>query len=1177
MQPQGQSTLSDLPYLCNISSAAPTTANCSQGPGPVFAKVGNDGSSVYRALVKMNLNLAPTNVIIGATIKYGHSISAAGHRVTQPWDTAAATWNVPTSGATWSGGTFDTTTPAYNGPAYTSTLGFIDFTQLAKDWQRGVTPNNGLLLKATNEAAVSTVTSSNLFIEIVYQARYGQQETDAMQTRQLSDRLTVGINPTFGNVAALGSIFSVAGINRPFEMVYSVNSDGQFMSNFLAKDTKLYIDNSSAISRTSLSFEVMNPNGDGWMNRFLRTPSGWTAPAGVNATATLVGSDMNIRYNDSGLTYRYGSFTNDSVPALLSAITDSNGNTITFAYDSAKRTSTITDTQGRQYTVAYPDATSAWPSSITDVAGALTVSLTITTLTFGRRVLTSFVDADNKTYTFAYMGTSTSTPWLSRITAPNANRADFVHQVVSGGGSSVRLTSATFGGNGAAPSTYDFTYASLSTAMEDPKGGTTTFAYDVNNRVTAITDPLGHASSTSWNAFNKPTTRTDGLSAITSYSYDSLGNVTQVTAPGPAGGQTSRSFTYPTPTGGLGDYQPTTGTDSQGNTTTYNYNAAYQLTTQATPGGAGGTPTNRYQGDPGISCTNARPGQLCSSVNGNGAVTNLTYDIAGNIATITPPAPLGAISFTYDALGRVKSKTDGRGTTLHYTYDKLDRITRVSTSPSACPAASCVSYTYNTQGDLTQRVDPSGTTNYTYDAQRQPLTMNTPTGNTSYTYDLNGNLATYTDPGGTVSYRYDAADRVTAMWDQGGTCPTTPTFPNSTRCTAFTYDNADRRTITKYPNGQTISNAYDNAGKQTGVTAKNSGGTTLAARTYNYTAGAVATNLRQTVTDEAGAITTYTYDQLNRVLSATVGSNVQSWTYDANNNRLTTTVGGVTTRAKYNAADQLCYTASTNTAACGSTPSGGTSYTYDGAGNLTAATSGLITLATYSSFGQTASSKTGSTTTAYTYSDITSDQRTQAGGTSYANGLLGITRQTSTTETIRFLRDPNGTLIAMRTGTDTYYATADALGSTILLTNGSGANAGTYVYDTWGIVTNTLSAAAQKNPFRYASGQQDASGLTKFGTRYYNPQLGRFTQTDPAGAEQNHYAYSGCDPVNNIDPSGRDACTAAAGIAGVLHSVIWGAAASAAFTGGASIAAGAVVGLVVGGFWFAVSEFGCGS
>jgi hypothetical protein len=52
--------------------------------------------------------------------------------------------------------------------------------------------------------------------------------------------------------------------------------------------------------------------------------------------------------------------------------------------------------------------------------------------------------------------------------------------------------------------------------------------------------------------------------------------------------------------------------------------------------------------------------------------------------------------------------------------------------------------------------------------------------------------------------------------------------------------------------------------------------------------------------------------------------------------------------------------------------------------------------------------------------------------------------------------------------------------------------------------------------------------MLKFGTRYYMPNLARWTQIDPkAGQPQrpltlNAYLYTGQDPVNRTDRSGRD-------------------------------------------------------
>lgn len=64
------------------------------------------------------------------------------------------------------------------------------------------------------------------------------------------------------------------------------------------------------------------------------------------------------------------------------------------------------------------------------------------------------------------------------------------------------------------------------------------------------------------------------------------------------------------------------------------------------------------------------------------------------------------------------------------------------------------------------------------------------------------------------------------------------------------------------------------------------------------------------------------------------------------------------------------------------------------------------------------------------------------------------------------------------------------------LVNGSATKVNSYSYDPYGV---QLSASQQiANPWRYAFGMYDGqTGLTKFGARYYDPGLGRFTQRDP--------------------------------------------------------------------------------
>ncbi len=65
--------------------------------------------------------------------------------------------------------------------------------------------------------------------------------------------------------------------------------------------------------------------------------------------------------------------------------------------------------------------------------------------------------------------------------------------------------------------------------------------------------------------------------------------------------------------------------------------------------------------------------------------------------------------------------------------------------------------------------------------------------------------------------------------------------------------------------------------------------------------------------------------------------------------------------------------------------------------------------------------------------------------------------------------------------------------------------------------TSTHSAWSQDRGMWFDGG---ADGMYKTQTRYYQPGVGRFTQSDPAKDGQNWYAYAGGDPVNKWDPSG---------------------------------------------------------
>ncbi|MGW0669844.1 RHS repeat-associated core domain-containing protein [Streptomyces sp. NPDC002746] len=84
----------------------------------------------------------------------------------------------------------------------------------------------------------------------------------------------------------------------------------------------------------------------------------------------------------------------------------------------------------------------------------------------------------------------------------------------------------------------------------------------------------------------------------------------------------------------------------------------------------------------------------------------------------------------------------------------------------------------------------------------------------------------------------------------------------------------------------------------------------------------------------------------------------------------------------------------------------------------------------------------------------------------------------------------------------------------------TGTKANTYDYNPRGETRATTNETAPQ-PYRYAGAYQDPTQLYKMGARYYDTNLGRFTQPDPSGQETNPYLYAGGgDPVNHTDPSG---------------------------------------------------------
>jgi RHS repeat-associated protein len=118
--------------------------------------------------------------------------------------------------------------------------------------------------------------------------------------------------------------------------------------------------------------------------------------------------------------------------------------------------------------------------------------------------------------------------------------------------------------------------------------------------------------------------------------------------------------------------------------------------------------------------------------------------------------------------------------------------------------------------------------------------------------------------------------------------------------------------------------------------------------------------------------------------------------------------------------------------------------------------------------------------------------------------------------------------------TTTFYH-GDQIGSTRLLTAGTGWPVASDTYYPYGLEsggTSALSAPGNANHYKFTGKERDAeSGLDYFGARYYGSSMGRFMSPDPSGLafanpynpqSLNLYSYVLNNPLINIDPTGKD-------------------------------------------------------
>ena len=174
--------------------------------------------------------------------------------------------------------------------------------------------------------------------------------------------------------------------------------------------------------------------------------------------------------------------------------------------------------------------------------------------------------------------------------------------------------------------------------------------------------------------------------------------------------------------------------------------------------------------------------------------------------------------------------------------------------------------------------------------------------------------------------------------------------------------------------------------------------------------------------------------------------------------------------------------------------------TYDADGNLltrTVTSADGIAGATYQYdlFGQLVLSNEGGIQAAYAYNaqGIRTEKTTSAGWTQYLLDGGNVIGEQTDAELITYLRGVN--LISRTAAGNTEYYLFNAHGDVTELTSNRAVVTKTYHYDAFGVETSP--DPLDKNPFRYCGEYFDTeTGTYYLRARYYDPNIGRFTQQD---------------------------------------------------------------------------------
>lgn len=433
-----------------------------------------------------------------------------------------------------------------------------------------------------------------------------------------------------------------------------------------------------------------------------------------DATSTIASFVYDKNGNITSYTNATGANTTAVYDSLdrIKSVTDPLGNSSSFTYDKNNNIISVTDREGHTSFYSYDSLNRV--RTFTDNNGFV-----ITVGYDAESNITSLTDQNNNTTNYTY----DSLNRRKRMTYPDGKYVEYTYDKESNV-TAVRRTDATV----------------------------INYQYDTLNRVISRTIPGGEVYSYTYDKLNRVLTATNNNGTIT-FTYDKLNRVT--------------SETY------------------DGKTIQYGYNVSGRTQTTVYPDST--TIIKEFDTRNRLikilkdsvtvaeySYNNAN--QLTQKTFANGVISNMQYDFANRLSSLTTTTAGGVIQnslFTYDKEYNKTAITRNNNPSLseQFTYDNGYRLTNYKRGPVGSPVVQNT-YTYDPVGNRTAANLNGAATTYTINNLNQLTGVNS----TSFSFDDRGNLTydgifykTYdaenrlikdsSSPASVITYGYDAINR----------------------------------------------------------------------------------------------------------------------------------------------------------------------------------------------------------------------------------------------------------------------------------------------------------------------------------------------------------------------------------------------------------------------------------